>query len=468
MGTTRQQPEVHTCERDNRSCSNSMSTAPTRDGTWNLQAAQQQVCHTTWNKEHRVLNKAAQANIWQQQLRGVILQLGIWALKVWERQQHNTTRPNQNCSPDERDIRATATTPAPECRSNTNIRRGTWNNHGVLQSHNSPQQATPATWFIQCLNTCPRRTGTYGHWSCQQRIQRKVQQRKREEAQQRKGKKQRQHRQRIRLRVQQRQRKDWTRNAIQRSAQQRRIHRQRKRQANRQRKRSPNTRMLQMWSARPHSKRLQSGCTQPQRSHRQHQHLHQPMARRPNSPMVSTTILWRPMVEWWPNTGQRTAAATTGTTTTERAGTTSSTTSHRSHFNPALQQASAGNWANSKHYRRTDDWQWSSNTRLSTMVCSNIHNIRSTPWARPKTYQSNRRRHQGLRLQMGVHEEQQATTNHHTLLCVWRVTTHSVSNKTGITGFQHPPQRAHNNHQYQRFRSNTEATTRTIFSYSQH
>ena len=32
-------------------------------------------------------------------------------------------------------------------------------------------------------------------------------------------------------------------------------------------KRSPNTRMLQMWSARPHSKRLQSGCAQPQRSH---------------------------------------------------------------------------------------------------------------------------------------------------------------------------------------------------------
>ena len=28
-------------------------------------------------------------------------------------------------------------------------------------------------------SSSPRRTGTYGHWSCQQRIQRKVQQRKR-------------------------------------------------------------------------------------------------------------------------------------------------------------------------------------------------------------------------------------------------------------------------------------------------
>ena len=129
--------------------------------------------------------------------------------------------------------------------------------------------------FIQRLNTRPRRTGTYGHWSCQQRIQRKVQQRKREEAQQRKRKKQRQQRQRIRLRVQQRQRKDWTRNAVQRSAQQRRIHRQR--QANRKRKRSPNTRMLQTWPIRSHSKRLPCGSTQPQRGY--NQHIHWPLAR---------------------------------------------------------------------------------------------------------------------------------------------------------------------------------------------
>ena len=138
MGTTRPQLEIHTCERDSRSCSNSMSTITTQNGTWNLQTAQQQVCRTTWvRKVHRVPDKAAQANIWEQQLRGVILQLGIPAPKVRERQQHNTTRPHQKCSPDERDVRATATTPALECRSNTNIHRGTWNNHGILQSHNN-------------------------------------------------------------------------------------------------------------------------------------------------------------------------------------------------------------------------------------------------------------------------------------------------------------------------------------------
>ena len=113
------------------------------------------------------------------------------------------------------------------------------NNHGILQSHHSPQQATPATWDIQRLNTRPRRTGTYGHWSCQQRIQRKVQQRKRKEAQQRKRKEQEQQRQRIWLRIQQRQRKDWARNAAQRIQQQRRVHRQRQRQANRKRKGVP-------------------------------------------------------------------------------------------------------------------------------------------------------------------------------------------------------------------------------------
>ena len=142
MGTTGQQLEVHTCERNNRSCSNSVQTVSTWDGTWDLQAAQQQVCHTIRNKKHRVPNKAAQANIWQQQLRGVILQLGIRALEVWERQQHNTTRPNQNCSPDERDIRPTATTPALECRSNTNIRRGTWNKATTALSRLHQQTGT--------------------------------------------------------------------------------------------------------------------------------------------------------------------------------------------------------------------------------------------------------------------------------------------------------------------------------------
>ena len=406
--------------------------------TWDLQAAQQQVCHTIRNKKHRVPNEAAQANIWQQQLRGVILQLGIRALKVWERQQHNTTRPNQNFSPDERDIRPTATTPALECRSNTNIRRGTWNNHGIFESHHSPQQATSANWDIQRLNTRPRRrTGTYGHWSCQQRIQRKVQQRKRKEAQQRKRKEQEQQRQRIWLRIQQRQRKDWARNAAQRIQQQRRIHRQRQRQANRKRKRGPNTRMLQMWPTRSHSKRLPCGSTQPQWGC--NQHIHWPLARWCNNPMVSTTtVLWRPMVEWWPNTGQRTATATTGTPTNKRAGTASSTTSHSSHFNTAVQQAAASNWATGKHHRRFDDWQWSSNTCLPTMACSNIQNIWTSPRTRPKTHNSNRGRHHSLWLQMGVHEEQQATTDRHTLLCVWRVTTHFVSNKTGITGLQHP------------------------------
>ena len=94
-------------------------------------------------------------------------------------------------------------------------------------------------------------------------------------------------------RVQHRERKDWTGHSIHRSSQQRRIHKQRKRQAYRQRKGSPNTRVLQMWPARSHSKRLQSGPTRPQQSHRQH--LHQQLAGRPKA--SATAILRRPIVE---------------------------------------------------------------------------------------------------------------------------------------------------------------------------
>ena len=182
MGPTGPKPQVRVNQRDNRSSSHSLQTTSTWNWTWGTQTTQHKVFTAGRNKEYRIPHKASEANIRQQQLWRVILQLGVWAQQVWKRQQHTTTRSSQDCGLDEWNQRTTTTTPSLDGWSNTNLHRHQSNNHGVLQDNNSIQQ-TPATGIIQCCNKLQWRSCTDGHRSRQQG------QRKRKEQKQRKERK---------------------------------------------------------------------------------------------------------------------------------------------------------------------------------------------------------------------------------------------------------------------------------------
>ena len=151
MGPTRSKPQVCVDQRDNRSGSHSLQTKSTWDWTRGTPTTQHEVCTAGRNKKHRIPHKALEANIWQQQLWGVILHLGIWTQQVWKRQQHPTTTPSQDCSLDVWNKRTTTTTPSFYSWSDANLHWHQSNHHGILQDNHSIQQA-PAERIIQRCN----------------------------------------------------------------------------------------------------------------------------------------------------------------------------------------------------------------------------------------------------------------------------------------------------------------------------
>ena len=80
------------------SSSHPLQATSTWDWTRGTPTTQHEVCTAGRNKKHRIPHKALEASIWQQQLWGVILQVGVWTQQAWKRQQHPTTRPSQDCS----------------------------------------------------------------------------------------------------------------------------------------------------------------------------------------------------------------------------------------------------------------------------------------------------------------------------------------------------------------------------------
>ena len=298
-------------QRHTRSRSHSLQTTSAWDWTRDTQTVTQQVCPANWNKEYRVSHKVAEANFRHQQLWGIIFPLGIWAQQVWTWQQHPTTRRSQDSSPVEWNKRSTSTTPAAECRHNTHLHRSQNNNSGVLQDYNGLQQISPSS-IVKCGNELQWKSCTDGHRSHQQWSQRKERtQRKRQRKQ---GLKRQERIQRKRLRAtRQRKRIHWTAgNTLQRilPGQQRKM--TRKGNGQWQRK-GTNNRVLRVWPTRSHCTWLQSLNSQPTRGWQQ-------VPTRHHISVVQSVHLWQPLVDRWPDTGQRNpatiSATTVGTSTT--------------------------------------------------------------------------------------------------------------------------------------------------------
>ena len=79
-----------------------------------------------------------------------------------------------------------------------------------------------------------------------------------------------------------------------------------------------------------------------------------------------------------------------------------------------------------RHYGR----QWSSYTCLPTMVCTRVSNTTTISRQRTTTTHSDQQWDQTLRIQVGLHAHCWRATNCHTILCVWRTSTHCISCKT--------------------------------------
>ena len=175
------------------------------------------------------------------------------------------------------------------------------------------------------------------------------------------------------------------------------------------------------------------------------------------------------MVEW-PSTGQRNGTVATGTNATKRAGTTCSTASNCGRFISALKPAALSKGAANKHLQK-NRWLTLSleQRRMFAHHCSLRHTQHTTyTVSKAQGWPQQQKRQQSLWMQTGVHEEDQAASDCHTLLRVPRITAHFVSSKAGTADFQHTPHQTPNNHQHQRISSDTQATTRTALSYSQH
>ena len=98
--------------------------------------------------------------------------------------------------------------------------------------------------------------------------------------------------------------------------------------------------------------------------------------------------------------------------------------------------------------RRSDGWQRGSNTCMPSMVCSPTAGMQSSPT------DGNRRSHQCVWVEVGLHEDRATTGHGHPLLRLRRLTTYPVGHTTGRTRLQHHPEWASNSHQQQRLWSN--------------
>ena len=85
-----------------------------------------------------------------------------------------------------------------------------------------------------------------------------------------------------------------------------------------------------------------------------------------------------------------------------------------------------------RHYGR----QWSSHTWMSTMVCTRVPNTTAISRQWTTTTHSDKQWNQTLRIQLGSHAQWRRTTNCHTILCVWRTSTHCISFKARGTRIQ--------------------------------
>ena len=182
LDTTSQHPQVHPL-----SCSsNGVPTTPSSSGSWSIQAALPTFFNPPGNKEHRLPHKVAQVNLQlqPQQLRGVILNMGIRSRSLRARQQHTTTRPGQNSSSHEWDHKPFATASIPERRTSTNIPNDHRDHERVQQDRNSLCEASTTSVPIS-EHQSQWITGSNGHFS---NIQRKRGKRQRTQRIQRKRK----------------------------------------------------------------------------------------------------------------------------------------------------------------------------------------------------------------------------------------------------------------------------------------
>ena len=162
--------EVHPHQHNNWGSSNSLLTIPAHNWLWNVQTTLHTILNTTWHKINWTPYTTTQTKIRQQQFRGVILNMGIWAPTLWAWQWTTIARCSKNSSATQWDNRTTTTTPTTTLRTKPKLRQSQSNNHWILQIDNSIQQATTTRHtIIQRVNQLCWRTSTHGHWRSAQR-----------------------------------------------------------------------------------------------------------------------------------------------------------------------------------------------------------------------------------------------------------------------------------------------------------
>ena len=129
--------EVHPHQHNNWGSSNSLPTIPAHNWLRNVQTTLHTILNTTRHKINWTPYTATQTQIRQQQFRGVILNMGIWAPTLWAWQWTTIARCGKNSSATQWDNRTTTTTPTTTLRTKPKLRQSQSNNHWILQIDNS-------------------------------------------------------------------------------------------------------------------------------------------------------------------------------------------------------------------------------------------------------------------------------------------------------------------------------------------
>ena len=372
-------------------------------------------------------HKTTQANIRHEQFWEDIFTVGIWAQQVWTWQWTRTPRICENSSHPQWDTRTTATTLAAASRTITNLQYRANNNNGILQSNNSIQQVE-TTNVINCEHKPRWRNSTHGHLGNEKqrkRIQRKSKY---------KGKSKGKGKSYGGYKGKGKGYKGYGKGPVG--------------QGNPFGQKGQYPQQMNKGKGKGNKgKQAQDVC------YRCGQNIVES-----HSTITEKHQQWQQSNMTTHNNGMKIhmVMITIGGTTWDIKDKTCNINHnnlHGQHQMPQLQQTihqqsrllleySTSPWANhgctctrrqcrtnnrfNRHYGR----QWSSYTCLPTMVCTRVSNTTTISRQRTTTTHSDQQWDQTLRIQVGLHAHCGRATNCHTILCVWRTSTHCISCKT--------------------------------------
>ena len=131
--------EVHPHQYNSWGSGNSLPTTSAHNWLRNVQTTLHTILNTTWHKINWTPYTTTQAQIRQQQFRGVILNMGIWTPTLWAWQWTTIARCSEDSSPTQWNNWTTTATLTTAFRTKPKLRQSQSNNHWILQIDNGIQ-----------------------------------------------------------------------------------------------------------------------------------------------------------------------------------------------------------------------------------------------------------------------------------------------------------------------------------------